>query len=304
MAAKIGVLIIHGMGKTKPGFSADMVEALKKRLGKIKVPLDDIAFQEIYWQDIVQSKQTFYMEEARNVRLDGQLLRGILLNFLADATMYQQIPNRQGAISVYERIHERVHKKIIALEKNVKKKAPLIVMAHSLGGHIMSNYIWDRQDYWQKKKKPIDDPLGKTDFQRMETLVSFITFGCNIPLFVMATDPYRPIHVPSPSKLIPTKWNKSNKWLNFYDPDDVLGWPLRPLAAEEDDGVFIMDPKDRRRFLQMVKDLPIDVGLWGIQNWNPLSHLAYWEDRDFIKPVAKHMKELHKTFKQNKKNGG
>jgi len=76
-----------------------------------------------------------------------------------------------------------------------------------------------------------------------------------------------------------------------------LGWPLRPLAADEnDEGVFLMEPADRTRFLNMVVDDQIDVGLWSIQNWNPFSHLGYWDDGDFINPVAKVMKKLHRLI--------
>jgi len=297
MAAKIGIMIIHGIGITEKGFSNKMVEALSRRLGKIGVPLDDIAFKEIFWQDIVQSKQDFYRQEARNVRLNGKLLRGFFLNFLADATMYQKLPSREQGETIYEQIHKRVHREIKNLERRVEENAPLIMMAHSMGGHVMSNYIWDRQKFWLDEDELDDDKLGKTDFQSMKSLASFITFGCNIPLFVMATEPYEPIKVPSPSGLIPQGWSKTKKWLNFYDRDDVLGWPLRPLAADEnDEGEFVMHPVDRKRFLKMVKDLPIDVGLWFIQNWNPFSHLGYWDDRDFINPVADHVRKLHGTI--------
>lgn len=58
------------------------------------------------------------------------------------------------------------------------------------------------------------------------------------------------------------------RWRNFYDEDDPLGWPLRPLgssyrAAVED-------------------DVAVNAGgsLLGhlTRAWNPFSHSRYWRD--------------------------
>jgi len=52
---------------------------------------------------------------------------------------------------------------------------PVIVMAHSMGSVIMSNYIYDRQKKCQPEK------YGETKFEQMDTLAGFITFGSPIP---------------------------------------------------------------------------------------------------------------------------
>ena len=67
------------------------------------------------------------------------------------------------------------------------------------------------------------------------------------------------------------------RWLNFYDPDDILGYPLKPLSPEYDDAVNA--------------DLPINVGAV-FSSWNPLSHNKYWTDNRFTKPVSKMIHEL------------
>ncbi|NIQ25048.1 MAG: hypothetical protein GTN88_00295, partial [Gammaproteobacteria bacterium] len=70
---------------------------------------------------------------------------------------------------------------------------------------------------------------------------------------------------------------KGASWLNFFDPDDVLGYPLKPLS-----------PEYRRA---VSRDITINVG--GIAaSWNPLSHSKYWTDNDFTKPVAKFIDKL------------
>ena len=57
------------------------------------------------------------------------------------------------------------------------------------------------------------------------------------------------------------------KWINIYDPDDALGWPLQPLSPE---------------YAALVEDRPINAGQgmmnWILKSWNPLSHLVYWSD--------------------------
>jgi len=60
------------------------------------------------------------------------------------------------------------------------RECPVIILAHSLGGHIMSNYIWDMQ----KPKNSLPDDLSS--FERLEYLAGMITFGCNIPVFAFA----------------------------------------------------------------------------------------------------------------------
>ena len=114
-----------------------------------------------------------------------------------------------------------------------------------------------------------------------------------------AADPYVPIRVPSPSNLLPANWTADKKWLNYYDRDDILGWPLTALAAVDEDAgeneiTALMDPADRARFLGMVNDHTINVG-WPIQSATPFSHVGYWKDKDFIKPVAAHLAALHEV---------
>ena len=67
------------------------------------------------------------------------------------------------------------------------------------------------------------------------------------------------------------------RWLNFFDADDVLGYPLRPLSPSYHDAV--------------TADLQINVGS-PLRSWNPLSHEEYWTDNDFTAPVATLIREL------------
>lgn len=276
--AELGVLIIHGIGRddgvgsTAKGYSA----ALQKRLRANGLTESMVAFQEVYWHQHVQPRQDQYWRQVEPlVRWD--VLRRLILDYLADASTYRQVKAAEGRTTVYEAVHSEVYSNLRTLEDRITDVAPLVILAHSLGGHIMSNYVYDRQ------RRYAEDPLAGTPFLRMERLVSMVTFGCNLPLFVMAATPYVPITVPATE--LPDDLRRRGRWLNYYDKDDVLGWPLKPLRD-------LVDEAGRAAFDDMIDDIPINVGVPLLQSSNPSSHVGYWNDKDFADPVAKHIKGL------------
>jgi hypothetical protein len=99
-------------------------------------------------------------------------------------------------------------------------------------------------------------------FLRGETMTSLLTTGCNIPIFIGAhkVTLIKPIDRPRPDF----------EWHNFYDPQDVLGWPLAPLKCG---------------YETLVTDHRINVG-GPLTSWNPMSHTAYWDDADVLQPLV------------------
>lgn len=261
MAKALAIAVIHGMGSQEPGFAGPMIEEIDGRVHRLGKDPAKIAWKPIFWDDILGARQSGYLSDARHEnKLDFVGLRRFVVSALGDAAAYQKVAS--PANSVYEDIHARVRQRIGELYRDDlgATAAPLIVMAHSLGGHIMSNYIWDAQT------RPVE---GAADFENMDTLAGIVTFGCNIPLFTFAYKEVRPIEFPAPG--LPPAVRAKAKWLNFYDPDDVLGYPLKPINAA---------------YAKVVTaDIAINVG--GIfTSWNPLSHGEYWTDNDFTAPVA------------------
>jgi pimeloyl-ACP methyl ester carboxylesterase len=173
----------------------------------------------------------------------------------------------------YDDIHREVHKSIVELRKSLgNEDKPVIVIAHSLGSVIMFDYIRDRQN----NKNATG--YGATPFERMETLAGFITFGSPIPLFTLAYDTVPCINFP-PDNLQKDLKDKA-KWLNFYDHDDVFGWPLKYLS--------------KRCEACVIEDKPVNVGDI-FTFWDPLCHSKYWTDNDCTKPVAKYISEILKV---------
>ena len=261
MSAELAILVIHGMGSQTPGFAEGMIRELNDRGSDRHKDPGTIAWASIYWADILERRELKYLRDAERTNdLDLIRLRRFMLTSFGDASAYQKVESE--ANTTYEEIHERIRRGINALftEDLQNNAKPLIVMAHSLGGHIMSNYIWDMQDSQHPDLSP---------FEQMATLSGIVTFGCNIPFFTFAYRKVEPITFPPVD--LPERLKDRAKWLNFYDPDDVLGCPLKPINSAYKKVV--------------TADIPINVG--GIvSSWNPLAHGKYWTDNDFTKPVA------------------
>jgi hypothetical protein len=255
MATDLGVLIIHGIGSQDPHFSDEMILELQDRVDGS----DRIAWQPVFWADVLKKAQESYLRRANSKNtLDYMGIRRFVVGALGDASAYRRVNNELN--STYGRIHTIIRDDVANLQGQLGNAKPLVILAHSLGGQIMSNYIWDIQHGTE-----IVTP-GNNSFEKIRTLKGLITFGCNIPLFTFALDKVVPIELPAGAK-----------WVNYYDPDDVLGYLLKPLSIEYRATVS--------------RDISINVG--GLfSGWNPLSHNGYWTDNDFTKPVAKFLSGL------------
>jgi len=143
---------------------------------------------------------------------------------------------------------------------------PLVVVAHSLGSVIVSNYVWDAQ---RDRPAARGTYAGATAFERGEMLAALATCGSPIALFTLALADVVSIAFPPPT--LPPALRAAARWLNFYDPDDALGYPLKPLSPSYAAAVST--------------DRAINVGRL-TTSWNPASHTEYLGDQDFIEPVA------------------
>ncbi len=130
----------------------------------------------------------------------------------------------------------------------------------------MSDHIWDEQ---------ANHGLGTNAFERMETVAGMVMFGSNIPLFSLALPEVICIEFPPAS--LPENLKANAKWLNFFDADDVLGYPLKPLGPS----------------CEATVDEDIEINAGGLFTfWSPVSHIKYWTDNDFTKPVAQLIRDV------------
>jgi len=267
---QLAVALIHGMGWQSPAFAEPTIAELSDRLEDLEKDPEEVAWQSIYWADILTPRQVEYLDAARAANdLDYVALRKFVVSALGDAAAYQYV---ESPSSTYSLIHDRIRHAMHELYAGTlaSQPVPLVVLAHSLGAHITSSYIWDTQQ--QSETGPAQ---GSSEFERMEWLAGLVTFGANIPLFTFAYDPVVAIRFPG-SALPPEDADRA-KWLNYYDKDDVLGYPLKQTSPSYDATV--------------TEDLEINVGAFGVSG-TPLSHGAYWTDNDFTRPVASFLSEF------------
>lgn len=277
---KMAVVAIHGMGSqykdphppsNVPTFSKGLHRHVKRRLG---ADMDKVAWQEVVWAQILQPQQKEYLKKI-NRSLGYDKLREFVVCNLSDAASYRQTPDGQD--EVYNQIHQKIADVMRIVRWQIGENTPVLILAHSLGGHIMSNYIYDMQAPMRHNGPlvhgyPVDD---------MQTVAGFVTFGCNIPIFLFAypKDEIRPIK--APNSALPANLQFPNWWHNFYDKHDVLGFPLGKSSdhyeALVQSGALV--------------DESINAGKI-FTSWNPLSHNAYWTDKDLYIPVSEKIKTI------------
>ena len=273
MDKKLAVVIIHGIGRQGPDFADGTVKAIIRHLVRRGRDPEEVAWQPVYWDDILEPAQQAYLSRALALtQLKSRRLRGMVVSALGDATGYRQLPSRRRTggeeVRLYQLVHARIEACLAALyhDQLRGRPVPLVILAHSFGGHILSNYVWDSQ------RRP---SRALSNFERMNWLTGFITFGCNIPLFTFACRRVVPISFPPPR--LPTRLKPKARWLNYYDPHDVLAWPLKPVNAAYD------------RTVQA--DVAINVG-GALSGRTPFSHLQYWTDPRFTSEVADYLLTL------------
>ncbi|HEY6793447.1 MAG TPA: hypothetical protein VI248_02055 [Kineosporiaceae bacterium] len=203
------------------------------------------------------------------------MLRWTAIQFLGDAVAYQQTGKDR---KVYDAIHARIADAVHRLADEAGGDAPLCVIGHSLGTVIASNYLYDLEvehgpSGRQLVAPPVASRIGATPMERGETLALFYTLGSPIALWTMrfrSPDFGLPITVPS-SALTRRHPGIHGEWINFWDPDDLVGTPLKGLSEHYATAV--------------TQDLKVDVGPWWM-GWTPMAHWWYWNDDRVIDPIA------------------
>jgi len=271
MTKKLVFITIHGMGETDREYSQGLKQSLEKQLGE-KI-WSQVHFEPIYYQVAFQHYQNSVWEKMRqSTTLAWQDLRKFMLFGFSDASTLEHRATDEG--SVYKKIQKLIIYYLkVAREELLSNDIPVVIVAHSLGCQVISNYLWDAQKnkgIWQLGNLDYPElPPEQEDFIKLKSLKYLFTTGCNIPLFVAGFADIKAIPKPNPDF----------KWLNYYDKDDVLGWPLKPLSPSYD---LVVD-----------EDIEIDSGnIW--QSWNPQTHDGYWTDEEFIKPLSQVIQGLIK----------
>ncbi len=274
MPKTIALVTIHGMGDTAGDYYTEIYDAIKKSIGKDT--WEKVIFKPLYYQDILQNNQEAIFNRMRG-QIDWMKLREFLLYGFSDAGSLEY--KKEAVGSPYFLTQQMILQSMDEIfDEAGQQEIPVIVIAHSLGGQVISSYIWDAQKpspaagIWSVPRADgVADESPRDKFRRMRSLQRLYTTGCNIPIFVSG---HKKIEAISPPV-------SSFKWYNFFDEDDVLGWPLRPLSPS---------------YENLVEDFSVNAGGGVIgsilKSWNPFSHGQYWTDGDVIGHLSSTIKQL------------
>lgn len=299
MDDKIAVAVVHGMGKKTPGFHLKFKELLengfKRELGAENPnAANDLVVEPVDYADVLENDQTeLFARMSKSGKMRWRKSRGFVVDFLADAIAYQATPwNRD----TYDAVHAVYAATLHRLAEQAGPRAPLCVVAHSLGSIISSNFFYDLQhDFGNAKRngngKHLIPPvalkeLSNTPLEQGHTFAHFYTCGSTLPLWSLRYQNPKfglPVKVPSPqlSDLHP---QVPGEWVNFYDADDILGYPMKELNAN---------------YAQVVtRDQQVNTGHfpWSM---TPASHTHYFSNPKMAKPIARALAQTWRNMNRD-----
>lgn len=284
--AKVALLTIHGMGATQPDYAYELLDALRSRLAG-RWP--QVSAQAVYYQNILQPNQdAIWKSVDSQSKVHYDELRRFLLFGFSDAAGLEN--RKEEAGSVYVDAQIEIAKGLLAARQALGGDGPVVAITQSLGCQVFSSYLYDAQKkasggpaigIWANIDAFADRIAGRAltpaekSFLAGSRLQRWVTTGCNIPIFVAA---HKRMDI---KPIAPPPADGDFRWLNLYDPDDVLGWPLQPLSAG---------------YRALVEDRSINSGSglvkWILKSWNPMSHSTYWTDGDVLDPLE----EMLRTY--------
>ncbi|HBN88069.1 hypothetical protein [Rheinheimera aquimaris] len=270
---QVALVTIHGMGETEPDYAATLFQTVQQGL----VQPAQLYCGTVYYQDLLQYNEQ-RVWQATGFRLRWSKLRRFMLFGFADAAALEH--RKEQPHSLYHYSQLKIARALYLAKQQLTADGKLVLLAHSLGCHVLSCYLWDAQQakagvkpaagIWRDIKRyqaGISGDTALTDedisFLRGDRLTALITTGCNIPIFVAAH---------AIEQIVPfTKPRHDFIWHNYYDKDDVLGWPLADLSDS---------------YAALVTDIDVNAAGgffgWLAASWNPLSHNQYWREQSVI----------------------
>jgi hypothetical protein len=113
--------------------------------------------------------------------------------------------------------------------------------------------------------------MGHAAMEEEKTHTSLYTMGSPIAVWSLRFPDFGvPIQFPS-DNLLPKYGGTPKEWVNVYDEDDIIAYPLKCLNAAYEANV--------------AEDIEVNVGNI-LTMWNPASHTGYWTDAAVIRRIA------------------
>lgn len=271
----LNVLIVHGIGSggrntsyarpLQDGIRRGFDQAIRQlRLrdvdGRAARAGSALRFEAVLWDAVTQKPQdallrVMFGRTGLFARLKLTLaFRRNLVSLLGDVIAYEGGPDN----AVYRAIHGEVDRSIGRLSEASRAEgragdpAPLTIIGHSLGSVIASDYVWDHT-----QRTALPHVLHEANL----SLVNFVAMGSPMALYSLRNNAYgqQPSireALDSPITVDPD----GGLWLNLFDPQDPIAFPLEPIESYRAAGVI---------------DRAVGAGTW-LTGWNLVSHTGYW----------------------------
>jgi pimeloyl-ACP methyl ester carboxylesterase len=279
MTTAMNILIVHGIGWGESGkdYAGPLERNLRREFDKAirRLKLDGVSRREARgsralrieaanWSPVTQRPQNALIKliysgwnPLRSLNL-RYFYRRQMVSMVGDVIAYEGGADNR----VYQAIHAAVDGSVAQLSRDSQGErtdsgyAPLTVIGHSLGSVIASDYIWDHARGGDQPHHLAGHGLA---------LVNFVTMGSPIAVYALRNNAGGGPNsirdaLDSPIQVEP----ESGLWLNFYDRDDPIAFPLRKIRSYAETGVI---------------DHRVNAGSL-ITAWNPLSHVGYWDCRE------------------------
>ncbi len=270
MDTRLAVFIVHGIGDQKKGFSHDMQENLRSNFKRALQHMgqedregqdDALIFREGLWADITQEGQDTLKNRMFNdpdTDVDWIKARKFFVDYIGDAISYFK-GSTSDVYSQYNAIQSRIDGLVqnLSKETNPNQNTLLTVVSHSLWTVVLSDYLYDKRD--------ILEPSYQLIFSNFFTLGSLIALYAN--RFYNHSSPSNPFANFKPQKVK----DENGVWINMFDEDDIVGYPIRPVNSHCKKVV--------------AADLNVSVGS-RLTGWNPASHTGYWKNEEVGKIIA------------------
>ncbi len=270
MDTRLAVFIVHGIGDQKKGFSDDMQENLRSNFKRALQHMgqgdregqdDALIFREGLWADITQGGEDTLKSRIFNdpdTDVDWIKARKFFVDYLGDAISYFK-GKASDVYSQYNAIQSRIDGLVqnLSNKTNPDQNTLLTVVSHSLGTVVLSDYLYDKRDTLEPKHQLV--------FSNFFTLGSPIALYAN--RFYNHNSPSNPFANFQPQKVK----DPNGLWINLFDEDDLVGYPIRPVNSYCKKTV--------------AADLNVSVGSF-LSGGTPASHTGYWEDKEVGKIIA------------------
>lgn len=278
----LAVAVFHGIGTFDANFAEPLIREVRARLAVRSAGFEDFprtVYRPIAWGDVFEHKQAELCHRmSRGFDLGWSNLRDAVIAGLGDAIAFHPTP---GDRADHDAVCGRVAEELGHLADEAGPEAPLCVIAHSFGSVVANGYFASCEQ--GRASASWHSPLV-----RGQTLATFVTLGSPLALWGLRfADFGQPLNVPSP-ELRRRHPRLEGVWLNLYDPNDVLGFPLGGLNAA---------------YAEAVLDLPVTTN-GVLSSWSPWSHFGYWTNDSVASAIVAALSVLGRQLAETQAANG